>query len=208
MDTSRAKLRDSTKQRVEQRSGAAELEAMIDAVLSAEERRVILVDGFNVLHAVVLKTERESGWWKRTFRERLLRRIGEWPRGDDELWVAFDGAQPSWSVWAEPVAKPLPRSGTGPCVHSVYVESADDWIVRRARKTLHPDRTVIVTADRQVAGRARSAGCEIWSPWTFMSRCPSNAAPADTPTPTTPTTPTTTGTALAETSTSEDDAEK
>ena len=144
---SSAPSEERTRQRVRLRDGAAELEAMIDAVLSREERRVILVDGFNVLHAVLLKSERESGWWRRAMRERLLNRVGEWPQPNDEIWVAFDGAQPSWSVWAEPVAEPLPRRGTGTCIHSVYVESADDWIVRRARKTPHPDRTVVVTAD-------------------------------------------------------------
>lgn len=195
---------------------------MIDAVLSFEQRRVILVDGFNVLHAVLLKEERDAGWWRRELRERLLRRVSEWPGADDALWVAFDGAQPSWSVWAEPVATlqpprararraieltsrrlaaaprdeaPLPRGVSPrspvptiheaptahrtptahgvPTVHSVYVESADDWIVRRARRTSHPERTVVVTADRQVAGRARSAGCETWTPWAFMARCSS-----------------------------------
>lgn len=153
---------------------------MIDSVLSVEERRVILVDGFNVLHAVLLKQDREAGWWRREPRERLLRRVGEWPGDDDEIWVAFDGAQPSWSVWAEPLATVPPSPSRpskagharGPRVHSLYVESADDWIVRRARRTPHPERTVVVTADRQVAGRARSAGCEILTPWTFMSRCP------------------------------------
>ncbi|MBJ20185.1 MAG: NYN domain-containing protein [bacterium] len=158
---------------------------MIDAELSAEDRRVILVDGFNVLHAVLLKEDRESGWWRRALRERLLRRVSDWPGGDDEIWVAFDGAQPSWSVWAEPVATILParRSGAkgpdargGPTVHNLYVESADDWIVRRARRTPHPDRTFVVTADRRVAGRARSAGCEIWTPWAFMARCPSGGS--------------------------------
>ncbi|MEZ4290541.1 MAG: hypothetical protein R3E53_08435 [Myxococcota bacterium] len=34
-----------------------------------------------------------------------------------------------------------------------------------------------MSADRQVAGRARSAGCEVWSPWAFMTRCPAETAP-------------------------------
>ena len=153
---------------------------MIDAALSPEQKRVILVDGFNVLHAVLLKADRDSGWWRREMRERLLRRVAGWSGGNDAIWVAFDGAQPSWSVWAEPVANILPpRSSNSsppdkPMVHSLYVESADDWIVRRARRSPHPDRTVVVTADRQVAGRSRSAGCEIWTPWAFMSRCPTS----------------------------------
>lgn len=182
---------------------------MIDAVLSEQERRVILVDGFNVLHSVLLKQEREAGWWRRAQRERLLQRVSLWPLHADRIWVAFDGAQPAWSVWAEPVAeiveprlnpvmsetpgesgsdtesgrtsdnasdsrsaRPLRTAAARPIVHSVYVESADDWIVRRARRAPDPDRTIIVSADRQVTGRARSAGCEVWSPWTFMSRCP------------------------------------
>jgi len=152
---------------------------MIDDVLGVEERRVILVDGFNVLHAVLLGQDRDARWWRRELRERLLRRVGDWPEGSDEIWVAFDGTQPSWSVWIEPVATVLPacpsnpRYPRGPTVHSVYVESADDWIVRRARRTPQPERTIVVTADRQVAGRARSAGCEVWTPWAFMARCPS-----------------------------------
>jgi len=163
---------------------------MIDAVLSREERRVILVDGFNVLHAVLQKAERESGWWKREQRERLLRRVAKWPTAQDEVWVAFDGTQPAWSVWAEPIARipaqavsadsqpGMPALSRPVPVHSVYVESADDWIVRRARRAPHPERTIVVTRDRQVAGRARSAGCEVWSPWSFMSRCPDGESDA------------------------------
>ena len=142
---------------------------MIDAVLSSEERRVILVDGFNVLHAVLQKAEREAGWWKREQRERLLRRVAKWPTAEDEVWVAFDGTQPAWSVWAEsvwagsvraesvlatPIAGVAESEGQplepqdAPTVHSVYVESADDWIVRRARRSPYPDRTIVVTRDR------------------------------------------------------------
>lgn len=156
--------------------------------------RVVLVDGFNVLHTVLLKREREAGWWRRTVRERLLRRVQDWPDAQDQIWVAFDGAEPAWSVWAEPVARPrlgglasassslsgrAERSGRperperpGPIVHSVYVESADDWIVRRARRAVDPEQTIVVSADRKVAGRARSAGCTTWTPWAFMAEIP------------------------------------
>jgi hypothetical protein len=147
-------------------------------------KRVILVDGFNVLHAVLLGKERETGWWQRATRERLLRRASLWPERSDEVWIAFDGAQPAWSVWAEPVARivangdaagdsPSDTPGQGPMVHNVHVESADDWIVRRARRAADPARTIVVSGDRKVAGRARSAGCEVWTPWAFVSHCPS-----------------------------------
>jgi predicted RNA-binding protein with PIN domain len=145
---------------------------MIDAEFSRARGRVILVDGFNVLHAVLLGKEREDGWWRREFRERLLRRISVWQSGPDEIWVAFDGAEPAWSVWAEPIAVPKTSDAKSTIVHSVFVESADDWIVRRARRASHPDQTIVVSGDRKVTGRARSAGCEIWTPWAFISRCP------------------------------------
>ena len=120
-----------------------------------------------------------TGWWRRTQRERLLRLAAGWPIATDELWVAFDGARPAWAQWAEPFvqleSRPPRAAGgrpTGPLVHSVYVESADDWIVRRARRAAAPDRTFVVTRDKQVEGRAKSAGCHVWSPWAFLSECP------------------------------------
>jgi predicted RNA-binding protein with PIN domain len=182
--------------------------------------RTILVDGFNVLHAVLLGKDRADGWWRRKHRERLLERLCEWRGGPDQIWVAFDGTRPAESVWAEPVATIVPpptfhsssdssadssadspadspadsrtesqaegrmesQSGgqaaramlgapRGPTIHTVFVESADDWIVRRARRAEDPRCVIVVSADRKVAGRARSAGCEILTPWTFMGGC-------------------------------------
>ena len=155
------------------RAGAAEIEAMIEAEFARQSGRVILVDGFNVLHATLLGKEREEGWWGRASRERLLRRISAWPSGPDEIWVAFDGTQPAWSVRAEPIAIPETTRSKTAIVHSVFVESADDWIVRRARRTSRPESTIVVSGDHKVTGRARSAGCEIWTPWTLISRCAS-----------------------------------
>jgi len=154
------------------RASAAEFEAMIDAEFSRSEGRVILVDGFNVLHAVLLGKERDQGWWRREPRERLLRRISAWQSGPGEIWVAFDGTQPAWAVWTEPTAIPRTKRSQSATVHCLFVESADDWIVRRARRTKHPERTIVVSGDRKVTGRARSAGCEIWTPWALISRCP------------------------------------
>jgi hypothetical protein len=170
------------------RPEASESAGVTEATEALTSTRVVLVDGFNVLHTVLLKREREAGWWRRTVRERLLRRVQAWPDAQDQIWVAFDGAEPAWSVWAEPVARPRlggvagassllsGRPGRperpGPIVHSVYVESADDWIVRRARRAVDPAQTIVVSADRKVAGRARSAGCTTWTPWAFMAEIP------------------------------------
>lgn len=136
-----------------------------------QTRRTLLVDGFNVLHTVLLAGERDSVWWGREAREKLLARVCTWPDPRDEIWVAFDGAQPAWSVLALPAGRAA--GGRGPMVHSVFVESADDWIVRRARRALPASNALVVSADRKVAGRARSAGCEVWTPWAFIAHCDS-----------------------------------
>ncbi len=150
--------------------GRSPLDPWIEAELATHERRTILVDGFNVLHTVLLAGERDSIWWGRSAREKLLARVCAWPDPQDEIWVAFDGSQPAWSMCAIPVAPGA--GGRGARVHSVFVESADDWIVRRARRAAPPARAVVVSADRKVAGRARSAGCTVWSPWAFVAGCP------------------------------------
>ena len=155
------------------RSGRSPLEPWIEAELAASERRTIFVDGFNVLHTVLLAGERDSIWWGRSAREKLLTRVCAWPDSSDEIWVAFDGSQPAWSMRAIPV--PPGAGERRPRVHSVFVESADDWIVRRARRAAEPARAVVVSADRKVAGRARSAGCVVWSPWAFVAGCTDGA---------------------------------
>ncbi|MEZ4280273.1 MAG: NYN domain-containing protein [Myxococcota bacterium] len=157
------------------RSGASPLDPWIEAELAASPRRTLLVDGFNVLHTALLAGERDSIWWGREAREKLLARVCGWPECGDEIWVAFDGTQPAWSVVAIPAAgadRGTSQAGARrPIVHSLFVESADDWIVRRARRAAEPARTLVVSADRKVAGRARSAGCEVWSPWAFVANC-------------------------------------
>jgi hypothetical protein len=158
---------------------------------TAASPRTILVDGFNVLHAVLLGRDRKEGWWRRPQRDRLLDRVSRWTGGSDEIWVAFDGARPGTSLWIEPTRASRTESGEeprepiggesslelrpilrGPTVQAVFVESADDWIVRRARRATHPESMIVVSADRKVAGRARSAGCSILTPWAFIARCP------------------------------------
>lgn len=147
----------------------------IAAETTPAEPRVIFVDGFNVLHATLDADDRGGAWWTRTQREALLARMTRWPEAGDEIWVVFDGPSPAWSCWAERVVRTDDR--TSPTVHCVFVENADDWIVRRARRAAAPGRTIVVSRDHQVAGRARSAGCRVWSPGELLGRCPE--APPD-----------------------------
>ena len=59
-----------------------------------EQKARWLVDGFNVLHAGVLRGNDRSGWWREEMRARLLERVAAFEDGAAELWVVFDGPGP------------------------------------------------------------------------------------------------------------------
>lgn len=171
------------------------LEPWIDAEFEACRGRTILVDGFNVLHAAILVGRRGRDWWSAENREPLLERVEGWPDADDVVWVVFDGAGPQWSVRlgrsersqrpggleSAPVSNGADAASEprAPRVHVYFAASADDFIVRRARRAAAPDRLVVVSADREVAGRARSAGCEVLPPRAFVARCARRTSPGD-----------------------------
>jgi predicted RNA-binding protein with PIN domain len=120
-----------------------------------------LVDGFNVLHAGVLRGSDRRGWWREEMRARLLQRVAAFEDTSAELWVVFDGPGPG--AEAE-------RASQRPRV--VFAPSADDWLLAAVREAPDPGAVVLVTADRQLADRARHRGARIVSPRTFLARCP------------------------------------
>jgi predicted RNA-binding protein with PIN domain len=127
------------------------------------EPDVWLIDGFNVLHAGVLKGRDREGWWKAPVQLRLVERVAYFERRDAELWVVFDAAHEH----SERCVPPPELSR----VQLVFAPSADDWLVRRVRQADAPERLAVVTGDRQVGGRVRHAGAHVVSPRTFLARC-------------------------------------
>jgi predicted RNA-binding protein with PIN domain len=121
-----------------------------------------LVDGFNVLHAGVLRGNDRRGWWREEMRGRLLSRVASFEEKDAELWVVFDGQGPGGEA---------ERASEWPKV--VFAPSADDWLLEAVRDAEDPSALVVVTADRQLADRIRHRGARIVSPRTFLARCPS-----------------------------------
>ena len=119
-----------------------------------------LVDGFNVLHAGVLRGNDRQGWWREEMRARLLARVAAFDDESAELWVVFDGPGPGG---AAEVASMRPRV--------VFAPSADDWLLSAVREAADPAQIVIVTADRQLADRARHRGARVVSPRVFLARC-------------------------------------
>lgn len=146
--------------------GAATLGGGYDGRTVSEESeetpatsRLWLVDGFNVLHAAVLKGRNRKEWWREAKRARVLDLASGLPDPDAEIVVVFDGEDPDESP-------ELPAH-----VQQVFAPSADDWLVRRVKQTPRGAPVTVVTADRQLADRARHHGAEIVSPRTFAARC-------------------------------------
>jgi predicted RNA-binding protein with PIN domain len=119
-----------------------------------------LVDGFNVLHAGVLRGNDRQGWWREEMRARLLARVAGFEDEAAELWVVFDGRGP--------LADAELRSAR-PRV--VFAPSADEWLLAEVREAEDPSTIVVVTADRQLADRARHRGARVVSPRAFLARC-------------------------------------
>ncbi len=139
---------------------------------------VWLVDGFNVLHAGILRGRDRAEWWTAPRRRELLARAALFEdRPEDrpehrtdpadpataeapEIWVVFDGSG-NHQDWPEAPAH----------LHQVFAPSADDWLVARVKAAPDPSRVVVVTRDRKVADRARHRGARVAGPAEFLARC-------------------------------------
>ncbi len=137
--------------------------------MTSREPTIWLVDGYNVLHAAVLGGKDRSEWWTGSRRRELLERASAFD-ADAEVWIVFDGPDDSAAT----------AGSSGP--HCVFADSADDWLVDRVRRAEDPAEIAVVTADRQVAGRARGRGARVVSPKDFLARCATLPAdPEDSP---------------------------
>jgi predicted RNA-binding protein with PIN domain len=125
---------------------------------------VWLIDGYNVLHAGVLRGRDRAGWWTAPMQARVIERVERFERADAELCVVFDASRRD----ADRAVDPAPDSA----VPVVFAPSADEWLVRRVKAAADPTRIAVVTADRKLADRARHHGARVVSPREFLSRCP------------------------------------
>ncbi len=142
---------------------SAYLESTVsDSTPPAEPRPTLwLVDGFNVLHVVLLHGESRQSWWQSRGRERVVELVRAFDAPDAEVVVVFDGSQPP----------PADETGdaTGPRV--IFAAPADDWLLTAVRSAPDPARVAVVTADRRLAARARHRGAQVVAPGTFAQRC-------------------------------------
>lgn len=126
---------------------------------------LLIIDGFNVLHAGILLGRDRAGWWQEAAQRRLVERVEQFvDLRDVEIWIVFD-RHPSKEGRAVNVASTDSR------ILVKYAPSADDWIVEQVR-TLAGQRTVtVVTADRPLRERVRRTGVALRSPLQFLADC-------------------------------------
>ena len=125
---------------------------------SSTEIPLFLIDGYNLLHSVILRGKERPHWWSVDNQARVVSLVSL-RSGSEECWVVFD-ARRADSSRLELV--------TSDRVH--YASSADDWIVVQAEKQSERSVTV-VSADRALVDRARRFGAKGMSPWQFAESC-------------------------------------
>jgi predicted RNA-binding protein with PIN domain len=123
---------------------------------------LVLIDGFNVLHAGVLRGRDRARWWEPGARLRLLEVVARFPRKPSEtVVVVFDGRESD---------EPEPPS-IEPSIEVVRAPSADDWIAGKAKEVAGFRPVVVVTADRDLLRRVKELGAEHLPPRTFLAAC-------------------------------------
>jgi hypothetical protein len=136
--------------------------------------RCVLIDGYNVLHAVLLTQERgiethraeprPLEWWQPAYQRRVV----QW--AEAHYAVNLESKESGMSLaLAVPVTvvfdscRPLQahEQVSSDVVTVTYVPNADDWIVNECRKR----PSLVVTADRALIERARGCGASSVKPW-------------------------------------------
>jgi predicted RNA-binding protein with PIN domain len=126
---------------------------------SPEDPRIWLVDGFNVVQRTLLGGRERDAWWTERRRAELLERAARFDDAAAEIWVVFDGHGTERD------------EGEAPGPRRVFAPSADDWLLARVRGAEDPAQIAVVTADRQLARRARRRGARVVGPGEFLRRC-------------------------------------
>ena len=126
---------------------------------------LLIIDGFNVLHAGILTGRDRANWWRAEIQRRLVARVEQFSQTQAaELWIVFDRRSDRHSE-KEDVDSDDPR------IHVFYAPSADDWIVSKVEAWSAQRTITVVTADRLLRERVRRAGGMLSSPMQFLATC-------------------------------------
>lgn len=127
---------------------------------------ILIIDGFNVLHAVVLVGRDRAGWWQPAAQRRLVERVEQLPPSYPTIWIVFDRRPSTSDVPREGIPEEV--TSNDPRLRIAYAPSADDWIVHEVER-LAPHHTVtVVTADRPLRDRVWRVGGSLLSPQSLF----------------------------------------
>ena len=87
-----------------------------------------LVDGFNVLHAHLLRGRDRKDWWSAERRQLVIERAQRLAASGERVWVVFDGERP---------ASEAETAADAP-LRVVFARDADDWMLRAMRAATTP----------------------------------------------------------------------
>lgn len=126
---------------------------------------LLIIDGFNVLHAGVLVGRERAGWWQEPAQRRLVARVEQFTNPSyPEIWVIFDRRSDRSSQRTDVTSQDAR-------IRVVYAPSADDWIVEQVEALSGQRPVTVVTSDRLLRNRVRQAGGELLSPSRFLAAC-------------------------------------
>ena len=118
-----------------------------------------LVDGYNLLHAVILRGRERAHFWSPENQRKVVELVARFEGG--EAWVVFDASRPDSSHLEAPPGD----------VRCFYAESADERIVELAAAAKGERSVIVVSADRQLCDLARNHSATRMSPWDFAEAC-------------------------------------
>jgi hypothetical protein len=133
-----------------------------------------LIDGFNFLHAVVLKGRDRSRWWSLENQQAVREWVALRPVTSARTCIVFDQREPSDASPAAPGA-PL----AGPEVR--HAPDADAYILACCEELRGACEVVVVSADRSLVDRAKRRGARALSPWAFARYAAGEAHAGDAP---------------------------
>jgi hypothetical protein len=121
-----------------------------------------LIDGFNFLHAVVLKGRDRSRWWSRENQRAVRDWVALRPITGARTWIIFDQREPP-PPNATVALDDVPPGG--PEVR--HAPDADAYILACCQELQGTCEVVVVSADRSLVDRAKRRGARALSPWDF-----------------------------------------
>jgi len=126
-----------------------------DIALDPDTVEAWLVDGFNALHACLLKGTERRAWWRAEAQARVAEWLEPFAR-ERRVLLVFDAAR----------ADSERCSNEGFSATLCFAPDADAEIVASVRRSAST-QVCVVTADRSLADRCRALGASVLRPWAF-----------------------------------------